>query len=56
MRQLGELLGIAQTNISNWENAGVEPNYETLIKISNIFKCKCRLFNWQYSSIRKSRR
>jgi transcriptional regulator with XRE-family HTH domain len=31
MRQLGELLGIAQTNISNWENAGVEPNYETLI-------------------------
>jgi transcriptional regulator with XRE-family HTH domain len=37
MRQLGELLGIAQTNISNWENAGVEPNYETLIKISNIF-------------------
>ncbi|MCQ6341059.1 helix-turn-helix domain-containing protein [Bacillus cereus] len=37
MRQLGELLGIAQTNISNWENAGIEPNYETLIKISNIF-------------------
>jgi transcriptional regulator with XRE-family HTH domain len=32
MRQLGELLGIAQTNISNWENAGVEPNYENTHK------------------------
>ncbi|PFX36773.1 transcriptional regulator [Bacillus pseudomycoides] len=37
MRQLGELLGVAQTNVSNWENAGIEPNYETLIKISSIF-------------------
>ncbi|MEW4318945.1 helix-turn-helix transcriptional regulator [Bacillus thuringiensis] len=37
MRQLGEMIGVPPTNISNWENVGSEPDYSTLIKLANIF-------------------
>ncbi|MBJ8024208.1 MULTISPECIES: helix-turn-helix domain-containing protein [Bacillus cereus group] len=37
MRQLGEVLGVKQTNVSNWENVGTEPDYKTLIRIAQFF-------------------
>ncbi|MCQ6287985.1 MULTISPECIES: helix-turn-helix domain-containing protein [Bacillus cereus group] len=37
MRQLGEVLGVKQTSISNWENVGTEPDYTTLVRIANYF-------------------
>lgn len=35
--QLASLIGIAQTNISDWENEISRPEYENLIKIAKIF-------------------
>ena len=36
-RQVAKLLGIAQTNISNWENNHTRPEYENLVKLSSIY-------------------
>ncbi len=36
-RQVAKLLGIAQTNISNWENNHTRPEYEHLVKLSTIY-------------------
>lgn len=35
--QLSKLIGVAQSNISDWENDVSRPEYENLIKIAKIF-------------------
>lgn len=35
--EVAKLIGIDQTNISNWENDKTRPEYENLIKLSQIY-------------------
>ncbi len=35
--EVANLIGIDQTNISNWENDKTRPEYENLIKLSQIY-------------------
>ncbi len=35
--QLAKLIGVAQSNISDWENNISRPEYEKLVKIAQIF-------------------
>ncbi len=35
--QLAKIIGIAQSNVSDWENDVSRPEYENLIKIAKIF-------------------
>lgn len=35
--QVANRIGIAQTNISNWENDTTRPEYENLIKLAKIY-------------------
>jgi len=36
-KELGELLGVAQNTVCNWENGRREPEYEMLLKLANFF-------------------
>ena len=36
-QELGERLGVAQRTVSNWESDKNEPNFETTIKILELF-------------------
>ena len=36
-RQVAKILGIAQTNISNWENNHTRPEYEHLVRLARIY-------------------
>ncbi|MDE5601822.1 MAG: helix-turn-helix domain-containing protein [Clostridia bacterium] len=35
--QLAKMIGVAQSNVSDWENDVSRPEYENLIKIAEIF-------------------
>lgn len=35
--QLAKLIGVAQSNISDWENNVSRPEYEKLVKVAQIF-------------------
>lgn len=35
--QLSKLIGVAQSNVSDWENNVSRPEYERLVKIAQIF-------------------
>lgn len=35
--RLAELIGVAQSNVSDWENDVSRPEYDNLIKIAKIF-------------------
>ncbi len=37
MKELGKLIGVSESTISLYENGKRQPDYETLIKISNFF-------------------
>lgn len=46
MKELGDVLGVANSTISNWENSRKEPSFETLQKISIYFNVSTdRLLN-----------
>ncbi|MGF9769448.1 helix-turn-helix domain-containing protein [Bacillus albus] len=46
MKEFGDVLGVASSTISNWENSRKEPNFETLQKISIYFNVSTdRLLN-----------
>ncbi|MBC6971859.1 helix-turn-helix domain-containing protein [Bacillus sp. Xin] len=46
MKELGDVLGVASSTISNWENNRKEPNFEMLQKISIYFNTSTdRLLN-----------
>jgi len=36
-KELGELLKVAQTTVSGWENHGKEPSYDILMKLATNF-------------------
>ena len=36
-KQLAEKLGVSDTSIRDWENRGIQPNYQTLYELSKIF-------------------
>ncbi len=36
-REIAEKLGIAQSNVSDWENDVSRPEYENLIKLAEIY-------------------
>ena len=36
-KEVARRIGIKQTNISSWENNKTRPEYENLIKLSNIY-------------------
>ena len=37
--QLGKALGVSKQTISNWENGNIAPSIDTLLTISNYFRC-----------------
>lgn len=38
MEKFAERVGVKKSNVSMWENSGVVPRYDTLLKISEEFK------------------
>lgn len=36
--ELGEKVGVKQSTFTNWENGKREPNFETIIKIADLFE------------------
>lgn len=36
-KELGNLIGVAQSNINRWENETVQPSAEFVIKLANLF-------------------
>lgn len=36
--ELGEKVGVKQNTFTNWENGKREPNFETLLKLADLFE------------------
>ncbi len=39
-KELAEMIGVLQKDISRWETGVISPSVESLIKISKAFECK----------------
>lgn len=37
-QEIAELLGVKRNTYSDWENGKTEPNFETLLKLADLFE------------------